>query len=91
MYQSAMDMATEVNEKRMVLSGLARVQSFDAMQMAAAYLDDKSLQQEAEVAVVALARYTMRSHPQETRAIIEKVAKMTQNKSLQRQVQRFIR
>ena len=47
MYQQAMDLSSDAREKRMVLSGLSQVRSLAALEIAASYLQDAALQQEA--------------------------------------------
>ena len=55
MYQTAMELATNSEEKRAVLSGLASVVSADALGFAARYIADKSLQQEASATIISIA------------------------------------
>ena len=47
MYQTAMELAIDNNEKRAVLSGISGVETSDALDFAVNYLDDQDLQQEA--------------------------------------------
>ena len=65
MYKDAMALAADVSEKKMVLSGLGSTDSFEAMQMAADYLDDKDLKEEAEAAVVKIAEERAKNAPRE--------------------------
>ncbi len=62
MYKDAMALAADVSEKKMVLSGLGSTDSFEAMEMAASYLDDKDLKEEAEAAVVKIAEERVKSY-----------------------------
>ncbi|MHC4621420.1 MAG: ThuA domain-containing protein [Planctomycetota bacterium] len=62
-YKEAMGLASNVTEKKAVLAGLANVKSLAALEMAADYLDESALQQEAEAAVVRIAESTHASHP----------------------------
>ncbi|MHC4397121.1 MAG: ThuA domain-containing protein [Planctomycetota bacterium] len=91
MYTQAMELASNISEKRMVLSGLKNVKSYDAMQMAAAYLGDKALQGEAEVAVVEIAwTTTAGSHPQETKKLLKKILEISINESLRTRAQQIL-
>jgi HEAT repeat protein len=90
MYKQAMSLASNSGEKKMVLSGLANVKSPVALNMAAAYLEDKTLQQEAEVAVVKIAEATAGSHPAESKAALQKVSKITKNEFLREQAQKVL-
>jgi len=89
MYEQAMDLAPSVPEKRMVLSGLANVKSLAALEMAASYLKDETLQQEAEVAVVKIAEGTFESHPQQTKDILNKIIHTIKNDSLRHQAKKI--
>ncbi len=89
LYQQAMDLASSVPEKRMVLSGLCHVKSLAALEMAASYLKDDTLQQEAEVAVVKIAEGTFDSHSQQTKGILNKIIQTTKNDLLRQQAQKI--
>jgi len=91
MYKDAMALATGPTEKRMVLSGLSNVKSFDALQMAGGYLDDSELKQEAEAAVVKIAPSIIRRHRQETRELLEKVLKGTTSETVRDEAQRLLK
>jgi HEAT repeat protein len=91
MYQEAMTLAPNAAEKRMVLSGLADVRSFEALQMAGSYLDDNELKQEAEVAVIKNAEATIRRHPNETKELLQKVLAGTTSESVREQAQKLLK
>jgi len=82
MYQKAMALASNASEKKMVLSGLARTESFAALEMAAAYLEDEALQQEAAAAIVRIAYAIGESHPEQTRMLLQKVIEISKSDSL---------
>jgi hypothetical protein len=90
MYKEAMSLAPDATEKKMVLSGLANVKSLGAMEMAVEYLEDKSLQQEAEFAVVKIAGVIGGSHPQQSKDVLKKVIQISKNDSLRQQAQEAI-
>lgn len=54
MFLTAMDLATEPSEKRMVLAGLGDLWSVEAINVVAPYLDDPALRHEAEAAAFRL-------------------------------------
>jgi HEAT repeat protein len=91
MYKDAMALAADVSEKKMVLSGLGSTESFEAMQMAAGYLDDKELKEEAEAAVVKIAESTMKGHSRETKETLQKVIDGTTNESVREQAQKLLK
>jgi HEAT repeat protein len=90
MYRQAMSLASNTSEKKMVLSGLANIKSLAALQMAAAYMEDKNLQQEAEVAVVKIAEATLGSYPAESKAALQKVIQISKNDFLRKQAQELL-
>jgi len=90
MYQEAMELAPNADEKKMVLSGLANLKTFAALQMAAAYLEDSALQKEAEVAVVRIADGTYGSHPQKTKVILQNVIHISKDDSVRQRANRLI-
>ena len=91
MYKDAMALAADVPEKKMVLSGLGSTDSFEAMQMAAGYLGDKELKEEAEAAVVKIAETTMKGHSRETKETLQKVIDGTTNESVREQAQKLLK
>jgi HEAT repeat protein len=94
MYKDAMALAADVSEKKMVLSGLGSTDSFEAMQMAAGYLGDKELKDEAEAAVVKIAEERVKSAPRvsaQTKDILQKVIDGTTNESVREQAQKLLK
>lgn len=90
MYRQAMSLASDTSEKKMVLSGLANIKSLAALQMAVAYLEDKTLQQEAEVAVVKIAEATLGSYPAESKAALQMVSQISKNDFLRQRAQELL-
>ena len=91
MYKTAMELAPNETEKKMVLSGLANVRTYASLEMAAGYLGDEGLKQEAEAAIVKIAEATLDDHPQETKDLLKKVADTTKNSTVKEQAQRMLR
>lgn len=90
MYQKAFDLSSEINEKRMVLSGLAEIRSMSALDMAARYLGDLPLQEEAEVAVVRIAQRIWREYPRETLPYLNRVIQTTKDEEVRENAERLI-
>lgn len=90
LYEKAMELAPNATEKKRVLSGLGGEGSLPALQMAAQYLDDVSLQMEAESAVVRIAEQIHDKYPQQCREVLVKVVKGTKNETLREQAQNVI-
>jgi hypothetical protein len=51
-FQTAMSLATEVSEMRMILAGLGELQTAEALEVTVPYLDDLNLRAEAEAALL---------------------------------------
>jgi hypothetical protein len=90
LYQSAMALAPDVGAKRAVLSGLANVRSLEALELAGSYLEDAALQGEAAAAVIRIAGSTRTGHARQTKVVLEKVIRTTDNDSLREQAQKLI-
>jgi hypothetical protein len=82
LYKEAMGFASNVSEKKKILSGLANIEGVESLEMAASYVGDKELSQEAEAAVVRIAWETFESEPEKTRAAVEKVLEASKNESI---------
>lgn len=91
LYKQAMSLASDATLKRQVLSGLADVKSLDAMQMAAEYLEDTTLQQEAELSVVKIAEAIRRSHAQQVKDVLQKIVENTKSDSVREDAQKTLR
>jgi hypothetical protein len=82
MARQAAPLVSDVGEKRMLLSVLQRSASVDSFSLAARYLDDPDVEEEAGLAVTAIAESIVDKKPKSVVPVMEKVAKTTQNKSV---------
>jgi HEAT repeat protein len=87
MYKEAMGLAPDVSEKRRVLSGLANTKSIAALQMAADYLGDQTLSEEAGFAAVRIAGGIHADFPDQARDVLSRIVQMTKSDSLREQAQ----
>ena len=55
MFQNAMTLANRLEEKRLILSGLASVKTLESLKLAVSYLDEESLQEETALAAIQIA------------------------------------
>ncbi len=90
LYQQAMQLATETNEKRMVLSGLAHVGSVAAFDAVKPYLKDPALKSEAEVAMLKIAESSLQKTVDRVRSELEAVIKTTENNQVRRDGSRLL-
>ncbi len=92
MYRQAMSLAPDAPLKRRVLSGLANVKSFGALEVAAEYLEDKTLQQEAEFAVVKIADATGgEEHSEQIKTILQKIIQTTKSDSVSEKAEEVLK
>lgn len=82
LYRKAMDLAPNALEKKRVLSGLGETQSLAALEMAAEYLDELALHQEAEMAAVRIAQRICGSYPRQCKDVLAKVMETTQSETV---------
>ncbi len=79
LYKAAMKLAQNTGEKRMILSGISNIRTVNALNTAASFLTDTDLKNEAEVAIVRIARHTRGNFPQKTKAVLLKVVNSKNN------------
>ncbi len=82
LYDKAMDIATELSEKRLVLSGLKKVPTVEAVKLAKNYLSEPALMEDAANAVVRIAWATFEKAPAETAPALAEVMQKTKNAML---------
>jgi len=90
MYEKAMVLAPDAGEKKRVLSGLANMKSLEAFRIATGYLQDETLLNEAESAVVKIAGGICEKFPQRTRDVLKKIMQTTNNELLRDQAQEVL-
>jgi HEAT repeat protein len=81
MYNTAMTYAKNVNERRLVLAGLSKVESLSALMLAQRYLNNE-LRPEAEAAIIEIAGKIVKTYPDQVQALVKKIADTTQNNEL---------
>jgi hypothetical protein len=91
LYMKAMDLASEASEKRMVLSGLGRLHSLEALEVTARYLDDPAIQPEAEAAVLMLLDEIYDTDKERLNKILNDILEITNNPSLRERAMEIIR
>ena len=90
MYKKAMSLSADAAEKKNVLSGLAGTKSLAALQMAADYLDDETLLNEAGFAAIKIAEGIHGDFPQQAMGMLKKIAQTAKSDSLRQQAQEAI-
>ncbi|MDQ2731806.1 MAG: hypothetical protein M3Y56_09125, partial [Armatimonadota bacterium] len=74
LYRQAAALSTTTDQKRTILSGLAKAPSLGALEDASGYLKDPALRPEAELAVVAIATNISGSDPEAARKALQTIA-----------------
>ncbi len=77
--ETAWGHATNTVEKRMVISGLNRVHSLEALDMALDLMDEAEIRREAEAAAIVIAEQTSHGSPEETRKRLFILLSITDN------------
>lgn len=90
LYEKALELAPNAIEKKRVLSGLGGAGTLPALRMAAQYLDNPSLQLEAESAIVRISEQIHDKHPKECGELLAKVVQNTKHETLREQAQSVI-
>jgi len=90
LFKEAMELAPDINGKRLVLSGLGNLDAIEALLAAAAYLDQETLSREAQAAVVQIAGRIYGRYPKHTKAFLAEVLKVTDNESIRQQAAKII-
>jgi HEAT repeat protein len=80
--KEAMALAERDEEKRLIFSALGNVATDDALALAASYLDNPALKDEACLAAVAVAEKLPHGHAAQVKAAMKRVAKATGDKQL---------
>jgi len=87
LYKKALSLAANADEKKKVLSGLANTRSLESLMVAAEYLNDIALYQEAELTVLKIAQGICGSYPEQTKAVLKKIVAGTKQDEIRQQSQ----
>jgi len=85
LYREAMGLAANADEQKRVMSALATTQNVGGLLLAAEYLNDPGLSEEAAVAVVKIAASLAGSNPAEVQAILQVAAAQSKNEYVKKQ------
>jgi hypothetical protein len=90
MYRAAIALGEGTAERRMVLSGLGQLKSFSAMQMAAGFLSNPALQEEAAAAIVKIAPGHTKKSPEKTKKMLDKVLAVAKSPTTQEDARKLL-
>ena len=91
MYADAMQLAKRIDEKRLILAGIANLKSVAALNMVAKFLDEPSLQQEAASAAVKIAESFRGKNKTAVKPVMEKVLRLARSKSVKEKAQKLLK
>ena len=89
-FRLAMELSETDDDKKLVLSGLSKQDSFPAFQMATEQLSNPALRAEAEIAVVNISAGTLKTHPKETKKALLEIRKNSNDKDIIELAQKHI-
>jgi len=78
----AVPLVSTVEQKRMLMSVLQRNATISSFSIAARYVDDPEVKEEASLAATAIAESIVEKNPTEVRPVMEKVLKATENERI---------
>ncbi len=84
--RNAYDLCINQAESRIVVSGLSRLGSLEALEMAVGLLDVQELKKEAEAAVAGIAEQTSWEYPEETSGQLNSVLDKIENEEVERRI-----
>jgi HEAT repeat protein len=88
--RNAYDLSESTAESSIVISGLSRIGSLEALDMAISLLEDPDLRKEAEAAVVRIAEQTSWDYPEETTRQLNIVLEKIDNKAVEERILRIL-
>jgi hypothetical protein len=91
LFEEALKLADDVNEKKIVLSGLAKANSLNALNLAVKLLSDAELKSEAEAAVIDISGDVGRINPEETRTILNLLLNETRNPDFKSRIEETLK
>jgi HEAT repeat protein len=87
LYKDAETLTTHPEERRLILSGLSKIPSLQALEYASNLMRDKEVQAEAELALADIGRGTLGAWPDKTRETLEPIAKSGINEEARKRAQ----
>lgn len=86
----AYELSASTDESRIVLSGLSRIGSLEALEMAIGLLEEPALRKEAEAAIVRIADQTSWEFPEETARQLKSVLGKIDNETTEQRIHRIL-
>ncbi len=90
MYQQALELAQNIQQRRAVLAGLARTSSLESFLMAIQMLEVEGLQAEAEIAAVQIGERIGQDAPEFVAEKLSAIAEQTENEALVERIENAI-
>jgi len=91
MLRRALDLATQTEDKQLIVSRLGSVRAPDALALVLSLVDDPELEDTAVPAVFTLAKGLSQSHPDQATAAMEKVRSLTKDPAVLQQIPKVLR
>ena len=91
MCRRAMSLTRNLQEKKLMLSGLANIADPEALTIVEPFLQDETIRAEAAMATIRIARAIARTHPEQAMTAMNKLLAVSQSRSLRKQAKEIIR
>jgi hypothetical protein len=91
MLSNAMQLATRVEDKELIVSRMGSVRVPDALTLLVSLLDNEELKEAAVPAVFTLAKGISQSHPDQAKAALKKVQPLTRDTAVLQQIPKVLR
>ncbi len=91
MFQSALDVAKDADQKKQVLSGLGDAKSPEALKLVVGCMSDPAVNAEACAAAIKLGHDMGKSHGGEIKAAMKKVVETSKDKNMTKQAEKYLK
>jgi HEAT repeat protein len=87
----AFNMASGIDEQKIVLSGLGKINSYEALKFSISLMNNKDLIRETEAAILNIAENLSWSYPVETRDALNEVLQITDNEEFKTEIKNLLK
>lgn len=91
MFQNALDLAKDADQKKQVLSGLAEAKSIEALKLVAGCMSDPAVNAEACAAAIRLGHELGKGHGNDIKAAMKKIVETSKDKNMTKQAEKYLK
>lgn len=89
-YKEALSQSKADNEKKMIISGIGRIQTLESLNLAVELLSDENLTQEAFIAVIRISEDIAADHPEEVKRVLNIILENTENEDAKSNIKEIL-